>query len=102
MVPAPLRVVLDANVLFPFTLRDTLLRAAAEGYFQVFWSAQILEEARRNLIESASIEEEQAARLAMGISKARAKRNWPFGIRARRRFFLRTFRLIRATPSRGQ
>ena len=29
MIPAPFKVVLDANVLYPFTLRDTLLRAAA-------------------------------------------------------------------------
>ena len=36
MIVAPFRVVLDANVLFPFTLRDTLLRAAARGYVQVF------------------------------------------------------------------
>ena len=36
MIAAPFRVVLDANVLFPFTLRDTLLRAAAKGYFQAY------------------------------------------------------------------
>jgi len=39
------RAVLDANVLFPFTLRDMLLRAAAEGCFQSSWSEQILDEA---------------------------------------------------------
>ena len=39
MVSAPLVVVLDANVLFPFTLRDTLLRAAAAGLYQVRWTA---------------------------------------------------------------
>jgi hypothetical protein len=33
MIPAPFRVVLDANVLYPFSLRDTLLRAAAAGMF---------------------------------------------------------------------
>lgn len=47
MHAAPLRVVLDANVLFPFTLRDTLLRVAAKGYFQVYWSEQILDETTR-------------------------------------------------------
>jgi len=31
MVPAPFIVVVDANALFPLTLRDTLLRAAAAG-----------------------------------------------------------------------
>lgn len=29
MVPAPFRVVLDAEMLFPFTVRDALLGAAA-------------------------------------------------------------------------
>ena len=43
MLPAPFKVVLDANVLYPFTLRDTLLRAAAEDLFQVYWSAKILD-----------------------------------------------------------
>jgi hypothetical protein len=48
MVPVTFRVVLDANVLFPFSLRDTLLRAAAAGYFQVYWSTEILDETSRN------------------------------------------------------
>lgn len=30
MIVAPFRVLLDANVFYPFSLRDTLLRAAAE------------------------------------------------------------------------
>jgi hypothetical protein len=44
MVPAPLIVVVDANVLFPFTLRDTVLRAATAGFYQLRWSAEILDE----------------------------------------------------------
>jgi hypothetical protein len=44
MVPAPFIVVVDANVLFPLTLRDTVLRAAAAGFYQLRWSAQILDE----------------------------------------------------------
>ncbi len=63
MVPTPLRVVLDANVLYPFSLRDTLLRAAEAGLFQVYWSGEILEETRRNLVASAGITEAQAGRL---------------------------------------
>jgi len=63
MIPAPFVVVLDANVLFPFTLRDTLLRAAAEGFYQVRWSAQILDEMTRNLVASGTIPEEKAHRL---------------------------------------
>lgn len=63
MVPAPFIVVLDANVLFPFTLRDTLLRAAAGGFYQVRWSAQILDETTRNLVSNGVMPEERAARL---------------------------------------
>jgi len=42
MQPSSLIAVLDANVLYPFTLRDTLLRAAAAGLFQAQWSDKIL------------------------------------------------------------
>jgi hypothetical protein len=44
MVPAPFIVVVDANVLFPLTLRDTVLRAAAAGLYQLRWSKEILDE----------------------------------------------------------
>jgi predicted nucleic acid-binding protein len=40
---------LDANVLYPAYLRDTLLRLAAAEVYQVRWSEQILEEMSRNL-----------------------------------------------------
>jgi hypothetical protein len=43
-------------------LRDTLLRAAAAGYFQLYWSDEILAEARRNLVERCIIDEDQADR----------------------------------------
>ena len=51
MIPAPFKVVLDACVLYPFTVRDVLLQAAASGFYQVFWSEMILDEALRNLVE---------------------------------------------------
>jgi hypothetical protein len=35
---------LDANVLFPFRVRDTLLRFAEQGLFRARWSADILGE----------------------------------------------------------
>jgi hypothetical protein len=50
MGPAPFIVVVDANVLYPLTLRDTVLRAAAAGFYQLRWSADILEEMERNLV----------------------------------------------------
>ena len=70
MVPAPFRVVLDANVLFPFTVRDTLLRAAAMGRFQVHWSEEILAEATRNLISTGRMTEEQTAHLMAAMRNA--------------------------------
>jgi predicted nucleic acid-binding protein len=63
MVPAPFIVLLDANVLFPFSLRDTLLRAAAAGFYQVRWSSQILDEMARNLVSTGTMPEEKARRL---------------------------------------
>jgi predicted nucleic acid-binding protein len=64
------RVVLDANALFPNTLRDTLLRAAAAGLYQVHWSAQILEEARRNLVLKGIMSEDRSTRLVEHMQRA--------------------------------
>lgn len=63
MVPAPFIVILDANVLFPFTLRDTLLRAAAAGYYQMRWTSRILDEVTRNLASKGTMPEDRASRL---------------------------------------
>ena len=63
MVPAPFVVVVDANVLFPFTLRDTLLRAAAAAFYQLRWTSQILDEMTRNLVGTGTMTEEGANRL---------------------------------------
>jgi predicted nucleic acid-binding protein len=70
MITAPFKVVLDANVLYPFSLRDTLLRAAAAALFQVYWSDEILEEMRRNLVKSAAVPEDRAARLIATMTAA--------------------------------
>jgi predicted nucleic acid-binding protein len=63
MFPAPFPVFLDANVLYPFTLRDTLLRCASNDLYQPFWSEEVLEEARRNLIKNAAMDERKSHRL---------------------------------------
>jgi len=70
MVPAPFRVVVDANVLYPFTLRDTLLRAAALGMFQVYWSQEILDETTRNLVAHGRMNQAQAEHLTSAMSRA--------------------------------
>ncbi len=70
MVPAPFIVVLDANVLFPFTLRDTLLRAAAADIYQLRWSSEILEEMAANLVSSSTMSADKAARLRETMERA--------------------------------
>jgi predicted nucleic acid-binding protein len=49
LLGAPFRVVLDACVLYPMPLCDTLLRLAAADLYQACWSEEILNEATRNL-----------------------------------------------------
>lgn len=41
---------LDANVLYPQLLRDTLLSLAVDGLYHARWSAQIHDEWTRHLI----------------------------------------------------
>lgn len=47
-----LAVVLDACVLYPANLRDTLLRFAERGLYDVHWSDDILNELERSLLRS--------------------------------------------------
>lgn len=56
----PVAVVLDTSVLFPLTLRDTLLGCAEHGLFSPRWSDEILEELRRNLIRDAKVRQRRS------------------------------------------
>lgn len=67
---APFGVVLDASVVFPAAIRDTLLRAAADGLYHLYWSDEILEEVRRNLVNSGRVAEGQGQRLIMAMKQA--------------------------------
>jgi predicted nucleic acid-binding protein len=57
-------------VLFPLTLRDTLLRAAEADVYQLYWSEQILAEVQRNLVRVGVSTEEKAARLVAVMNDA--------------------------------
>ncbi len=57
-----LHVVLDACVLLPMPLADTLLQLAEAGYYIPVWSAELLDEIRRNLIIKWGLSEERADR----------------------------------------
>jgi predicted nucleic acid-binding protein len=61
--------VLDANVLYPFSLRDTLLRLAELELYTPLWSAWIIDEMTRNLAEQ-RITDEQAARIEAAMRAA--------------------------------
>jgi predicted nucleic acid-binding protein len=55
--------VLDANVLFPFQLRNLLLHLAVDGLFEPLWSEQIVDECVRNLRVRAGLTDAQCAHL---------------------------------------
>lgn len=65
--------VLDANILFPMILRDTLLRVAAAGCYRAHWSERILDEMARNLVAQHRVSEEQADGLARQMGQAFAE-----------------------------
>lgn len=77
-------VVLDACVLVPMPLCDTLLRAAEEpSFFRIAWSAQILEEVRKTLNGSKfNYSAQQAARriASMQLAFPEALHNIPPGL----------------------
>lgn len=62
------RVVLDTCVLFPNYLRDTLLRLAEVELYEPLWSADILEELRRNIARK--VNEATAKRLVAVMAEA--------------------------------
>lgn len=70
--------VLDANVLFPFQLRNLLLHLAVDGLFQPLWSEQIVDECVRNLRTRAGLGDAQCAHL-VGQMRAAFPEAWGKG-----------------------
>lgn len=63
-------IVFDANVLFPFTLRDTFLRLADARCIQIRWSQQILEEMSLNLVQKAGVTQRQSEYLLTAMKRS--------------------------------
>ncbi|HEU4727010.1 MAG TPA: PIN domain-containing protein [Kofleriaceae bacterium] len=61
--------VVDACALVPVSLCDALLRAASAGLFQIYWSEEILEETRRNLVAKVGLTGDQAAHRCNAMRK---------------------------------
>jgi hypothetical protein len=51
---------LDADVLVPITLCDTLLRLAEEGFYRPHWSEETLDEIVRTLVRKLNLSQEDA------------------------------------------
>ena len=66
----PFAAVLDASVLYPLPLRDTLLRIADTELYDAYWSARILDEVVRYLVADGRATEEQARRLTDAMAAA--------------------------------
>jgi predicted nucleic acid-binding protein len=64
------RSVLDANVLFPASLRDLLLRCAEAEYFEPVWTERILAEASDNVVAEKRMSKEAADRLLGVLRRA--------------------------------
>lgn len=67
---AKLSIVLDACVLFPMYLRDTLLSTAEAGLYLPYWSQKILHEAMSNLVRRGKLTQEKAINLEVAIKAA--------------------------------
>ena len=62
--------VLDASVLFPMVLCDTLMRAALEGLYRAYWNPTIFDEIERNLILHGRTTPEGARRRCLRMQRA--------------------------------
>lgn len=63
-------VALDACTLAPITLCDAILRIAETGAFGVRWSASILEETERTMVDPLGVPQEAAARRIRQMERA--------------------------------
>jgi hypothetical protein len=62
--------ILDASVLYPLPLRDTLLRIAETWLYDPRWSERILDEVARNLTAKRGATDTQTERLLDAMRRA--------------------------------
>jgi predicted nucleic acid-binding protein len=67
---AQFHAVLDASVIIPAPLNDTLLLAAEARLYRVRWSIDILEEDHRNLVSAGLTDSDRAARRIAAMRRA--------------------------------
>lgn len=70
LFPTRFSVVVDACALYPYNVRDTLLRAAQLGLFRLHWTAEILDEMTRNLVANGVTTQEKATTLRTTMESA--------------------------------
>jgi predicted nucleic acid-binding protein len=63
-----IKAVLDANVIYPASIRDTLLRAAQKNLYRIQLTERILEEVRRNLVKN-TMSQDKALKLVSIIRR---------------------------------
>lgn len=76
MTDLPVRVVLDANILFSRVLHERMGRAGSAGLFNVAWSDELLQETRRALIKRRGLDPDVAERWVDHV-----RQNFPDGKR---------------------
>lgn len=68
-MPKPLVAVLDACVLYPAVIRDTLLLAAEAGAYQFRWTDELLLELRRNLFKDRAAPEDRVDKMLADLAQ---------------------------------
>ncbi len=73
----PFSAIYDANVLYPFEVRDILMVAARTRVFALYWTDAILEECKRNLVKDGRVSEENMDRMINDMKRLYPKATIP-------------------------
>ncbi|MHB1981704.1 MAG: hypothetical protein ACYCOS_08330, partial [Sulfobacillus sp.] len=70
-------VFLDADVLYPATLRDLILSMAEQPVFQIRWSPDVLDEMERNVGKRAKAKDQKTAVLGAAYVRVTIESAFP-------------------------